>query len=783
MQHLTKLYLSLLIALFTTMGVKAELSITELMQSNVTGIIDDLNDFPDSWVELYNSSSEPVNLSDYALGLKKKFDSAYPLPDRILQPGEYLVVFCDKAETGIHTSFRLESNKAGSVFLFKNGIQIQQVDHPEMPAPDIAYGINPLDQKWGYETAATPGAPNTGLFLESSALLSSPQFSCSGGLYSAPLALSITMPDGTPQGTTIHYTLDGSLPTADSPVLSDGQTLSIDKSTIVRARSICEGHLSPFPSTQSYIFAGRDFAMPVISIATDNDYFYGPDLGILYEDSENENWQNDWRRPINIEIFMPGESTSVANLLCETRLMGSYSRQSLQKSMNVYANKRFGTKRINTTGIWASKPNIESVKSLILRNSGNDFSMAHIRDAFVQELFGRNLTSLDYQAYRPSVVFINGVYHGIMDIRERSNEDFIEANYDGLEDIDMVENWNEVKVGSGAGLSDIILASNANPSDTENLLNLLDEGNVFDNLVLQFFGGNNDYITNNIVWWRPAAPDSKWRMLTKDVDLSFTKTCHQNNYYDYIDNFVNTTTSDWGRKRGVFFQVLLENPSLRDMFVDRMLVYSGTFLNQENALTFLSELEDEIDSEMNYHIQRWFENDPYTHAVWKKNISEYLPEYYKTRFGLMYEHIGNRIGAGMPLPLTISGANSETEISMNDILVMNSAFDGLFFQGRRLRLSATDDVRGWEISKKTSGNTDISKIDSNVCDIEMPACDRLTIRPLYSTDSILEIDCDTKDVSSDLYYDLQGRQVANHEITPGFYLKRSGSRTQKVLIK
>lgn len=125
MQHLTKLYLSLLIALFTTMGVKAELSITELMQSNVTGIIDDLNDFPDSWVELYNSSSEPVNLSDYALGLKKKFDSAYPLPDRILQPGEYLVVFCDKAETGIHTSFRLESNKAGSVFLFKNGIQIQ----------------------------------------------------------------------------------------------------------------------------------------------------------------------------------------------------------------------------------------------------------------------------------------------------------------------------------------------------------------------------------------------------------------------------------------------------------------------------------------------------------------------------------------------------------------------------------------------------------------------------------------------------------------------------------
>ena len=43
---------------------KAQLVINEIMQSNIDGIMDDLNEFPDSWVELYNSGDAPVNLAD-----------------------------------------------------------------------------------------------------------------------------------------------------------------------------------------------------------------------------------------------------------------------------------------------------------------------------------------------------------------------------------------------------------------------------------------------------------------------------------------------------------------------------------------------------------------------------------------------------------------------------------------------------------------------------------------------------------------------------------------------
>ena len=47
----------------------AQLRISELMQGNVDCLMDDLNDFPDSWVELYNPDSSADNLNNYRIGI------------------------------------------------------------------------------------------------------------------------------------------------------------------------------------------------------------------------------------------------------------------------------------------------------------------------------------------------------------------------------------------------------------------------------------------------------------------------------------------------------------------------------------------------------------------------------------------------------------------------------------------------------------------------------------------------------------------------------------------
>ena len=58
-------FLSLIVATLIGGSATAQtLQINELMQSNVETIMDDIHEFPDSWVELYNPSDQTVNLKD-----------------------------------------------------------------------------------------------------------------------------------------------------------------------------------------------------------------------------------------------------------------------------------------------------------------------------------------------------------------------------------------------------------------------------------------------------------------------------------------------------------------------------------------------------------------------------------------------------------------------------------------------------------------------------------------------------------------------------------------------
>ena len=99
----------------TPAAVDAQIVINELMQSNIDCIMDDLNEFPDSWVELYNAGQSSVNIAGYRLGIEDDASAAYSLPARIIAPGGYLLIYCDKVGNGMHTSFRLDSGKGAAV--------------------------------------------------------------------------------------------------------------------------------------------------------------------------------------------------------------------------------------------------------------------------------------------------------------------------------------------------------------------------------------------------------------------------------------------------------------------------------------------------------------------------------------------------------------------------------------------------------------------------------------------------------------------------------------------
>ena len=84
-------------------------------------------------------------------------------------------------------------------------------------------------------------------------------------------------------------------------------------------------------------------------------------------------------------------------------------------------------------------PQNTPIESFILRNSGNDWQNTHFRDAMNTSLLED--LSVDRQAYRPAVMYINGAYWGIMNLREKVNEHFIDANHKGVDkdEIDLLE--------------------------------------------------------------------------------------------------------------------------------------------------------------------------------------------------------------------------------------------------------------------------------------------------------------------------------------------------------
>lgn len=115
-----------------------EVMISEIMPVNRSILADGDGEFSD-WLELYNPKSEPVNLEGWALTDDDIKRAKWTFPAKVIQPGEYLVVFCsgkNKQDSGgaLHTNFRLSAK--GETIRLSNleGEVISQVKYERVDA-------------------------------------------------------------------------------------------------------------------------------------------------------------------------------------------------------------------------------------------------------------------------------------------------------------------------------------------------------------------------------------------------------------------------------------------------------------------------------------------------------------------------------------------------------------------------------------------------------------------------------------------------------------------------
>ena len=712
--------ISVLTWILSPYNLLAKIWINELMQSNIDLVRDDLQEFPDSWIELYNDSNSAVNIQNWTISDVANYQNGWKISiSAVISPKSYLLIYADKAAVGLHTHYRLDSGSGGSVYLFDaTGQQIDAVRNiPGQPAPNIAWGrISDGNDSWAYFVEATPGAENTG--KTTNILLPHPVFSQKGGIFRSSVTVSLSLPLSVPNGVAlsdIRYTLDNSEPTIDSPIYTE--EIEISETTVVRAKLFHPNYLTNRSTVHSYIISEKDLTLPVISISTDSTYLWDEEFGIYCKGNGKYgsigngidypvNWNNDWRRPINFEYFMPENNSSVINQLCEMRISGGWSRANVQKSFIVYGNKRFGIKRFNYD-LFKDKPNQE-IKSFMIRNSGNDFWYTHFRDAAIQLFLGGKV-DLDYQAYQPVIFYLNGNFWGIQNLRERSEEDFVLANY-GLEDIDVIGNWwGEVKAGDRVAWNQLTseLKKPDSQKDYQWITNQIDTEEFINYMILQIYVSNTDFPHNNMVMWRPRNTKGKWRFIVKDTDFGlgiWGSNPVTHNALEY-----NTYMNDDSRR---LFNALLTQDAFRSEFYSRFAIYMGDLLHYNSTSQIIDSIQKLLMPAMPDHINRWLPEVGWGNVNrWYEQVT-LMKNWCNGRNAEVYKHLQRYFQLGTIMQLRYDKADNlegNPPVFINGIRMRDSGLDASYFQKEIIELNYESDLPlyGWEITQTIDGVTTV----------------------------------------------------------------------------
>lgn len=699
-----KSILSAMMLMSSTMAFAQEnehLLFNEVMQSNIDYLLVE-KDFPDSWVELYNPSNEAINIGGFSIGEHADRHNAYTFPQKAgsVPAKGHLVIYCDKVGSGLHTSFRIDSGNA-SLYLFdKAGVLQDSLLLEKMPAPNIAFGrVSDGAETWQYELTPTAGQSNTG--EGSTLLLPDPLFSVSGGVFSEPVQLTISIPQAKegeeiPADTKVYYTVDGTEPTLSSRSIAQSQTFRISNTTVIRAKLISASALPSISIVNSYIFHPRETELPVVSIVTPNEYIYGNELGIANSvvADGSPNYMQKWRRPINIEFYdMRNGGQQSFNQLGETAISGVSTREQPQKSFKVYANKRFG-KKTYKGNFWTDKPEVKKVKSFVLRSGGNNSFTTRINDALVQKVFGTHVENLDWQAYQPVIVYINGVYRGEYGMRERSDADYVEANYDGLDEIEEADETSYQSPEAGSLFASFRNAYRNASTSYEELEEQMDMDNFANSLIAEIYAQNTDFPTNNVSMWRPTEEGGKWRWILKDMDRAGMSIALYPFSFDMFNYLFNPDDLMFG---GMYhfdlYKKMSTLPPFQGKFIDRAVAYLGDFLKPELVNALVDSMSNEIYEELKYTFYAY--NCTADWSRYKQNMKT-LKTFFTDRPNYIYTQMNNYFGLGGAISMAVS--NATDSVSVNDIRLTEGNFQGKCFARRAISLNSGMTDQGWKMT-------------------------------------------------------------------------------------
>jgi hypothetical protein len=725
-------------------SLRGQVVINEMSHTNAS-INNDEHGQPEDWIELYNAGSSSVNLQNYVI--MKNNDKEWHFPSVNISSHGYLKLLASGKDTVMGSAFRHLSFKVSSgdyKLTLKNSIgqvvdefyiqSSSQTNHSYGRSPDGSANIC-------FFNTPTYGTSNNGSLCfagyEPAAVISG-----NGGFFTTNQTVTMSAASGQ-----IRYTTNGTIPTATSPLYPGPLTLSSTK--VIAARVFSTNGLLPGPVVKKTFFINEsEINMPVFSLTIDSLDLWDANNGMYVFGPSNDsvfpyygaNYWRDVEKQCYIEFF-DANKTKKFETVAGLKIFGGYSRTFPQKSFKVKCRAHYGSPEVNFPLI-PEKKHISTYRDIILRNGGTDNEGTHFRDAFMQRVMKDQ--HVDYMAYQPSVVYLNGDFWGFYEIRERQDEAYIEKNHGyAPEDIDFLEHSGSIYTlaGSDTGFYNmynyITTADAASPNYFPRVNKMMDIENFTDYIIAETYYGNKDWVgdwVNNIKLWRPRVPNGKWRYILWDLDWGMGL------YSSANANYLNRARYPAvANEHSDMLDAMLYNTQFKNYFVNRYADLINTIYTDQNIQKIAFSMKNEVDPIMNLHFNKW--GGTYSH--WNDEINEildfnqdrrtYARNFVQGEFGLVKQ-------VDVELDVMPAGAG---KIKISTIVPDSLPWKGVYFDGVPVKVTALPNpgyvFTHWESStgedKTESVERNISTDDKFVAHFEKTDF-ALDVFPIPSHDKV-----------------------------------------------
>jgi gliding motility-associated-like protein len=623
--NVTRLFL--LFVLSTLVGfANAQVVVNEFCTANysdwnVGGELDD-------WIEFYNPTAAAADISGYWLSDNPSNPQKWEFPAGSTVPanGFLVVLFSGTGDYDPNylgyrnTNFRVTQTD-GETILFSNtsGTVLESYDLSVIGAFQANHSyarITDGGADWAIHTNPSPESANSGATYQ--AYTSTPIINIEAGYKTGPINVTI---DSEP-GSSVYYTLDGSEPNNTDNLYTGA--INISETTVLRAISYSDDPLkfSSLIETNTYFFGEDQHQIIVVSVS-------GTLLGDGY-------WPQGDDELMAIEIFTP-EGTLITESQGDSNEHGNDSNAYDQRGFDYVTRDALGYGNQVQAQI-ISNTDRPSYERIIFKAAANDnypFSNggAHVRDAYVQHLSHRGNLHLDERKTESCIVYINGVYWGVYEMREKVDDiDFTDYYYnqpDGF--VDFIKTWGGTwaEYGSATDWNNLVDFATTNDlsvqANYDYVLTQYNHMSLIDYFVLNSYVLCTDWLNWNTAWWRGRHPDGqakRWRYALWDLDNTFG---HGANYTGVPSNDpdadpcqVDEMGDVGGQGHVPMLNAMFDNEGFLADYLQRYAALSNTVFSCDNMHFVLDSMIAVIEPEMQRQIDRWGGN----FNTWENNVQE-----------------------------------------------------------------------------------------------------------------------------------------------------------------